>query len=277
MTEVVFTGRNRRLPMARAKIEIFPEKQKNFFRRYEKKEKKKARHRSYEFTLTSWVSSSVPSPAGSSTDDSSSLSAASGAAVVVVVDCPGLGLRFILAPGLITGLTPVAGSRARAAEVGFGCAVASDSCAVSFVDSWLSSLPFGAVVVGLPRRRLMFSLKDGLDTPFEDEVDPPFDGVAVVDEATDLVDPAPRNLPRVVADGEGRSAWTELALSFCTASSSGRGGCFCPGRFLLKPPALEPLPPNRFRVRCVGSAGASVLVLPLPLPFDLNLRRENHS
>ena len=201
-----------------------------------------------------------------------------------MVDCPDcpdcLGLRFILAPGLITGLTPVAGSRARLARVDFGAA-ASDSCVVSFsvsarVDSWLSSLPFGAVVVGLPRRRLMFSLlKDGLDTPFADEVDdPPFDGVAVVDEATDLVDPEPRNLPRVAAAGEGRSAWTELALSFCTASSSRRAGCFWPGRFLLKPPPLEPLPPNRFRVRCVGSAGASVLVLPPPL--DLNLSRENH-
>lgn len=55
----------------------------------------------------SCVSSSVPSPAGSSAETSG----ISGAAVVVVV-CPGLSLRLILFPGL-TGLGPVPGSLAR--------------------------------------------------------------------------------------------------------------------------------------------------------------------
>lgn len=184
-------------------------------------------------------------------------------------------LRFILAPGLMTGLTPVTGSRPRTVDFG---AVVTDSCAVSFavserVDSWLSSLAFGAFVVGLPRRRLMFNLlKDGLDIPdgpLEAAVVPPFDVAGVVDE-TDLVDPVPRNLLRVLE--EGRSACTELELSFCTASSS-TDACFCPGRFLLKPPPFEPFPPKRFRVRGVGSAGASVVVV-LPLPLDLNLEKE---
>lgn len=189
----------------------------------------------------------------------------------MVVDWPGFGLKFILAPGLITGLVPVVGSLER--TVDFGADVLGSwlvSLGVSErMNSWLSSLPFGAVVVGLPRRRLIFNLlKDGLDIPegpLEDAVEPPFDGADVVVEM-DLVAPDPRNLPRVVE--EGRSAWTELELSFCTASSSIGLDCFCPGRLLLKPPPLEPLLPKRFRVRCVGSAGASVVVV---LPFDLNL------
>lgn len=218
--------------------------------------------------LTSCVSSSVPSPAGSSTDDDSSWFSwgSCGAGVVVVdVSWPGLGRRFSRAPGLMTGLGPVVGSLERTVVLG---AVVATSCVVSFGVSWLSSLAFGAVVVGLPRRRLMFSLLNvGLDIPADAF------GVDVVVATTDLVPvpELPRNRPRVL---EGRSACTELELSFCTASSSTAAVGFWPGRGLLKPPPLEPLAPKRPRVRCVDSTVASVVVV-LPLPFDLNLPKES--
>lgn len=211
-------------------------------------------------------------------EGSSGVSAGAAVVVVVVVACPGFCLKFTRTPpGLITGLVPAAASRGRgvglAALVTASCTVA---VAASLPDSWLSSVAFGELVVGLPRRLLMFSLlNDGLDIPdgpLAAEVDPPLVGADVVVETADLVPVGPRNLPRVPE--EGFSACTVLELSFCTASSS--TGCFWPGRALLKPPPLEPLPPKRLLVRCVGSADASVVVV-LPPPFDLNLMGNNRS
>lgn len=122
-------------------------------------------------------------------------------------------------------------------------------------------------MVGLPRRLLMFSLlKLGLDTPLVGVVAaPPLDGEEVVDWTVVLVLPLPRNLPLPLVD-DGFSAWTELELSFCTASSS--TGLW-PGLDLLKPP-FELLLPKRARVRWVCSGGSVVVVLPPPL-LDLNL------
>lgn len=80
--------------------------------------------------------------------------------------------------------------------------------------SWGSSLP-GAAVVGRPRLRLMFSLlKVGRAAA---AVVAPFDGADVVVETAILPPEGARNLPRPAT---GFSAFAELAVSFCTVSSS---------------------------------------------------------
>lgn len=159
--------------------------------------------------LTSWVSSSVPSPAGSSTVPSGT----SGNAVVVVVDCPGLRI-FTRAPGR-GGLGPPPGSRGRGADFGV-VDIASWDTSTS-AESWVSSLVAGAAVVGLLRRRpILILLKDGREAAGDDApgADGEVGGTAVVEIG--VLDPVPRYLLRPFA---GFSALTPLASSFWTSSS----------------------------------------------------------
>lgn len=163
--------------------------------------------------------------------------------------------------GLIAGAP---GSLVRTAD--FGDALSGAVWAVSecVAPSWDSSLP-GAAVVGRPRLRLIFTLlKVGRGTTAGVV---PFDGVDVVE--TGILPPeGVRNLPR---PDSGFSAFAELAVSFCTVSSS-IGLWLPPGRGRLNPPPFGPLLPKRARVLWVGSTGASVVLIPL---LDLNLLIEN--
>lgn len=129
-----------------------------------------------------------------------------------------------------------------------------------------SSLP-GTVVVGRPRLRLIFSLlKVGRAAA---ATVAPFGGADVVVETAILPPEGARNLPRPAG---GFSAFTELAVSFCTVSSS-IGLWWPPGRGRLNPPPFVPLLPKRVRVFWVGiSADASVVLVPL---LDLNLKIED--
>lgn len=128
---------------------------------------------------------------------------------MVLVACPGLGLKFTLAPGR-AGLGTTPGNFGRV--LGFG--VIGASCVSTSLPSDDSSLADGDAVEGLPRLRLILSLLNvGRSAAAED----PEDGAeaGVVTEIFRL--PVPLNLLRVPF---GFSAFVGAAFSFCTSSST---------------------------------------------------------